>query len=128
MEIINHIIRILISADTYEEKLLAFGKIKKHIGNNLIFEPKIEGVLGLGLVIKDNHVTKVIFSLKDGIPFYKLKELIIDFQCGYNHFDEVTVVSFEISNNIVVNAKVNGFIYGDEILNCSFSEFEMKIK
>ncbi len=128
MEIFNNILGILFSNLTREEIFQEFGNIKKRIGNNIILEPKIEGLQGIGLVLSDDNISSISFVLKKAIPFNKLKELFTDYYCGYNHYDEMTVLSFVLHSNIMVIAKVNGYISSDEISNGEFSKFEIITK
>ena len=126
MEILNQIIDIIISGFINEEIFQGIGSIKKRIGNNIIFDSKIEGIQGIGLVLVDNDISNVSFVLKEAIPFKKLNEFFSKYHLGYNQYDGISVLSFELSDKIWLVAKKEGYISSNEISNFSFSEFELK--
>ena len=126
MEILNQIINIIISGFINEEIFQGIGSIKKRIGNNIIFDSKIDGIQGIGLVLVDNDISNVSFVLKEAIPFKKLNEYFSKYHLGYNQYDGISVLSFELSDKIWLVAKKEGYICSNEISNFSFSEFELK--
>ena len=128
MEILNRIINIIISGLTNEEIFQGIGSVIKRIGNNIIFNSKIDGILGIGLVVVDDEISNVSFVLKEAIPFKSLNELFNEYYLGYNQYDEISILSFGLSDKFTLTVKKEGYISIDEISNFSFSEFELKKK
>jgi hypothetical protein len=128
MEIINQIIAIILSDLTNEEIFQTLGSVKKRIGNNLILDPKIKGLRGIGLVLANEKISTISFSLEESIPFKKLYELFTDFYLGYSHYDGISGIVFKLNNNFMLIAQKNGYISRDEVHNYSFVDFELKKK
>lgn len=129
MELIDRFSKIVTSDFTTEEIFQRYGNFKIRIGNNIILEPITKEVIGLKIGVNDeNKIVDVSFTSSKAIPFEELKNMINDYHVGYNYYDEMTILSFVLHDNIMVNAKVNGYIHGDKIFNSVFSEFEIKTK
>lgn len=127
MEILKHIIEIITSKSRNEQLFQKIGSVKKRIGNNIIFDSKINGVQGIGLVLIDNKISSVSFVLKEAIPFGKLNDVFTEYHLGYNHYDESSIINFELNDKIKLLAKKNGSINNDQLATLSFSEFELKL-
>ncbi|WP_369049345.1 hypothetical protein [Tenacibaculum sp. UWU-22] len=125
MEKLNQIIEILSNHLGNEDLFDKIGNIKNRVGNNLVFDSKIDGVLGILLVLNDDKISKVKFVLKDAIYFEELMERFGSYQLSYNHYEEKSVIVFQISNDTKLIAEKDRYIINDEILISSFNEFEI---
>jgi hypothetical protein len=127
MELLKHIIEIITSKSRNEQLFQKIGSVKKHIGHNIIFDSKINGVQGIGLVLIDNKISSASFVLKKAIPFRELNDVFTEYHLGYNHYDESSLINFELTDKIKLLAKKNGYINNDQFATLSFSEFELKL-
>jgi hypothetical protein len=125
MKIINQIINFLISGFSNDEIFEKIGTIKKRIGNNFILEPQFDGVLGIGVILYENKISKISFVLKETVPFVKINEFSNTFHLGFNHYDQFSCATFELSKGIKLIGKYEGYLSVDEITKVSFSEFEL---
>lgn len=126
MELFNKIINIVFGNSTKEEIFQTLGTLKKRVENIVIFNSDIEGIEGISIVINDNQkISNVSFVLKEAIPFEEIKRLFTNYYLGYNYYDEMSILSFEINKDIKVLAKINGYINNDELCSQYFAEFEL---
>jgi len=127
METLKHLIEIITSKSSNEQLFQKIGSVEKRIGNNLIFESKINEIQGIGIVLIDNEISSVSFVLKEAILFKKLNDVFGEYHLGYNHYDELSIINFELTDKIKLLVKKNGFINNDQLATLSFSEFELKL-
>ena len=125
MKIINQLIKFLIGGFSNDEIFEKIGRVEKRIGNNLILESQFDGVLGILVILYENKISKISFVLKDTVPFVKINEFSNSFYLGFNHYDQISCVTFELSQGIKLVGKYEGYLSVDEITKVSFSEFEL---
>lgn len=127
MEILKYILEIITSKSSNEQLFQKIGRVEKHIGNNLIFKSKIDGIQGIGLMLIENEISSVSFVLKEAILFQKLNDVFGEYHLGYNNYDELSILNFELTDKIKLLVKKNGFINNNQLATLSFSEFELKL-
>lgn len=110
MEILKHLIEVITSNSSNEQLFQKIGSVEKRIGHNLIFNSKINGIQGIGLTLIENKISSVSFVLKEAIPFKKLNDVFSEYHLGYNYYDELSVINFELTDKIKLLAKKNGYI------------------
>lgn len=129
MDLINKLSKIVICGFTKEEIFQEYGNFKIRIGNNIILEPIIKEVTGIKIGVNDeDKVTDVSFTIREAIPFKELKSMFNEYNLGYNYYDGVSCLNFDLSTEVTVTARQDGYIDNTKISEFSFSEFELKKK
>jgi hypothetical protein len=124
MEIISYIIGVLLIHKNSQDVFKSIGTIKKRVGNNLLFETNIEGINAIGIVVIDDVVTKINVILTKSINIIDLHNNFGNYNVNYNSYDDFTILSFKLPDNMILIAKTHGFVDQDKLSDKAFSEFE----
>ncbi len=129
MKEIQKIISLILSNKTNEEILEEIGVLLKVIGRIYVIKPLIDGIENAGLLIDENKIRSISIDLKEPISFVTLKkELSSNYSCYYNHYDEETVVNIRYNKMLTIRTRKGGYIEETDLLNQSFSRFEIDIE
>lgn len=124
MEIINNIMSILLTHKNSQDVFKSIGTVKNRVGDNLIFETNIEGIDAIGVVVVDEVVTKINVILNKTISIDDLHNNFGNYNVNYNSYDDFTVLSFKLPDDLILIAKSHGFVDQDKLSDKAFSEFE----
>ena len=129
MEEIQKILGILLSNKTNDSIIDKLGVLNKIVGRIHVLVPIIDGVQNIGLVIDQNKIHSISFILKEPVAFTSLKKnFSVDYSFFYNHHDEDSVLSFPFSKNLTFRAIKEGYIEEANLLDYSFTRFEIDVK
>jgi len=128
MRAFQKLIEILLNYFSDEKLIEHLGKLKKQIGSILILESAIDGISGIGIVKDNKKILSISVVFNSTISFDELKNLFLEYSISYNHYDEKTILSFQLDNKLIVLAKKDGFFDENEINKQFFSEFEFTFK
>ena len=128
MEDVLGILEIFASDVYTSDKIVKLGIVKKTIGSINFISPKNKNIKGISFVILNNKINSLELVLKKSIEFeILLKEFNKDYLCNYNHYDNVTVINFNIGNPVSLYCTLDGYNEKDNLFKAQVSRYNLRL-
>ena len=128
MEDVLGILEVFASDVSTSDKIIKLGTVKKTIGSINFITPINKNIEGISFVILNNKINSLGLDLKKSIEFeILLKKINSDYLCNYNHYDNETVINFNIGNLVSLNCTLDGYIEKDNLFKAQVSRFNLRL-
>lgn len=128
MEDVLNILEIFASDVSTRDKIVKLGVVKKTIGSINFISPKNKNIEGISFVILNDKINSLGLVLKKSIEF----EILLDkfnrnYLSNYNHYDNETVINFDIGNLVSLNCTLDGYVEKDNLFKEQVSRFNFRL-
>jgi len=128
MEDVLNILEIFASDVSTRDKIAKLGVVKKTIGSINFISPKNKNIEGISFVILNDKINSLGLVLKKSIEF----EILLDkfnrnYLSNYNHYDNETVINFDIGNLVSLNCTLDGYVEKDNLFKEQVSRFNFRL-
>ena len=128
MEDVLNILEIFASDVSTRDKIVKLDVVKKTIGSINFISPKNKNIEGISFVILNDKINSLGLVLKKSIEF----EILLDkfnrnYLSNYNHYDNETVINFDIGNLVSLNCTLDGYVEKDNLFKEQVSRFNFRL-